>query len=484
MKRSNWIELILLPASLAVLTTCWLALWVRWIMIVSGLGAEPGVHPLLMVSVIVVGALITRWAVATTQNNIQLQRPQRLVALTGLVSIVAILWITFGRRFPFDYFFNLTDGGRLVSAEALALGVASLLWWRAIRIGRDDDLHATAQREFSGGIFALTTLFIFNKINPQLSTPEAFWPILSFFAIGLGSLALAGFEQDRRIQKSTTGTSLGMSRHWLGTVAAIIGLILAGAVMVAAIASPDTLTALDVILDTVGILLITVIGFTIYLLSILLLPLAEALARAITPLLKLLLNLSAVLPQINLNVPTPEEINAAARQLARTPPFRLLEVAILIGLIALVFILAVRRFRLLGLISTDDETRESIFSRDLLWSQLKNLFARPRSTSALPAPPFLTLDPASTDSRLTVRRAYQALLAWAQARKHTRAPQQTPFSYAQTLSTGLPHAGELIITVTATYVRARYGQHISADEAQQAKQAVQQIIQLSNPERH
>jgi len=467
---------------MATLTTCWLALWVRWVMVISGLASEPSVHPLLMISVIVVGALVTRWAVAATQNNIELQRPQRIVAITGLVSVVAILWITFGRRFPIDYFFNLTDWSRIVSAEALALGVAALLWWRAIRIGRDDDLHATAQREFSGGILALTTLFVFNKVNPQISTPEAFWPILCFFAIGLGSLALAGFEQDRRIQKSTTGTSLGISRHWLGTVGAIIGLILAGAVMVAAIASPDTISALDVVLDAIGVIVITLIGFTVYLLSILLLPVAEALARAIAPLLKLLIGLSAILPKINFNAPTPEEINAAARQLARTPPFRLLEVVILIALLVLIFIIAVRRFRLFGLTNTDDETRESIFSRDLLWKQLKNLFARPVSPTAPTLPPFLALDPASTDPRLAVRRAYQTFLAWAQARKQTRTPQQTPFRYAQSLSSALPQARDPITTITDAYVRARYGQAISVDEARQVERAVQQIIQLAEPE--
>jgi hypothetical protein len=469
---------------MAALTTCWLALWERWIMIIAGLVDEPSIHPVSMLVVMVVGVFTTRWAVAATQNNIQLQRPQRIVAASGLASVIVVLWITFGARFPFDYFFNLTDWSRIVSAEALALGVAALIWWRAIRIGRDDDLHATAQREFSGGILALSALFVINKLNPQITTPEAFWPILSFFAIGLGSLALAGFEQDRRIQKSTTGTQLGVSRHWLGTVGAIIGFILVGAVMVAAIASPDTMTALDVVLDTTGVLLITLIGFTVYGLSILLLPIAEAIARAIAPLLKLLLGLSLALPKLGFSVPTPEEINAAARELARTPPFRLIEVAVLLALLAVFFIIAVRRLRLFGLNDSADETRESIFSRDLLWQQLKTLLARRAVASPIATPPFLALDPFSNDPRLIVRRAYQDLLVWAQARQQSRNPQQTPAHYARSLGHTWPTARPALETLTDAYLRARYGQHISAEEARQAERAVQQIIQIADPDNH
>ena len=293
MKRLSLTELVLLPVGLAALNTCWLALWVRWLTAAGDLGAEPGVSPLVMLITLIAGVFITRWAVAAAQNNLELQQPQRLIGFSGLAAVVGVLWLTFGERFPVDYFRSFTEWGRLVSAEALALGVAVLLWWRAIRIGRDDDLHSSARREFSGGVLALAALFVCNKINPQLATPEAFWPTLLFFAIGLGALALAGFEQDRRIQTAGAGIGLGLSRGWLGTVGAIIGCIIAGATLVVVLVSPDSIAGLDAQLDAVGVIVINLFGLVIYLIAVALLPVAEALVRALLPLLHLLAGLSA-----------------------------------------------------------------------------------------------------------------------------------------------------------------------------------------------
>jgi hypothetical protein len=467
---------------MASLITCWLALWVRWLMLAGNLPGRLSVSPPLMLVTLITGAFITRWAIAPAQNNLQLKRPQQIIAVSGLIAILIILWITFGRQFPVDYFYNFTQWGHLLSAEALALLVAVSLWWQAIRIGRDDDLHATARREFSGGLLALTALFILNKLNPHLTNAETFWPTLLFFAVGLGTLAIAGFEQDRRIQKSGTGPGLApaVSRHWLGTVGAIIGFILAGAIMVTALVDPDSLTALDSILNLVGTLLLNVVGFLVYLIAIVILPIAEVLARALLPLLRLLTSIGLHLPSINLGIPTPEEITAAAQQLARTPPFRFIEVVIILGLIALIFVLAVRRFRLLEGNDSSDETHESIFSRELLWSQIKNLFAQRSVATLIPLPPYLLLDSLSNDPQLIVRRAYQTMLQWANTQPRT--PQQTPLAYAQALSNSRPQARAALTLLTEVYVRARYGQHISADEARQAEQAVQQIVRLFDPE--
>jgi len=70
----------------------------------------------------------------------------------------------------------------------------------------------------------------------------------------------------------------------------------------------------------------------------------------------------------------------------------ILVVLLLVAFFSLLFVLALRRFlRLPG--QEVDETRESIISRELLLSQLKNLFARPRPARPAPPPPPKTAAP-------------------------------------------------------------------------------------------
>lgn len=475
MKRLRWTETIITLA-LAALTTGWLTLWVKWIMAVSGVDDGPAVPGWLMWITVVAGVLVTRRAIASVPDNLHVQRAQRIIGLSGLAAVIAVLWITFGARFPIDYFRNLTEWRRLLSPEAIALGAAGLLWWRSIRIGRDEDLHANAQREFFGGVAALTLLFIANKMAPVLSTEESFWPVMVFFALGLGSMALAGLEQDRRLQKEATGATVSLSRHWLGTVGGIIGLILVGGAVVAAIAAPETLTTFNTWLDAIGVIVLTALGFAIYYIVLLILPLINFFVQAVLwPLLQMILHFSANAPQINLGPLSPEEIAETAARIARTPPFRFVEIVALLSLIAFIFMLAVRRFRLLTSTNDADEIRESVLSRELLWSQLKSLFARQTNSQTPTLPYFLALSGPPDDPRLVVRRAYQSMLAWATERQLPRAPRQTPAAYAETLNHAVPPAAEAVARLTAAYLRARYGEYVTEEEARQARQAVEQL---------
>jgi Domain of unknown function (DUF4129) len=475
LKRSSWSELLILPVSLSGLSVCWLVLWVHWLLAVGNLQAEPTIAPWLMLLMLVVGTFVTRWAVAAVPSNIDLNRPQRIIVVSGLVAVTAVLWLTFGGRFPFGYFGKLLEWKHFISAELLALIIAGLLWWRAIYLGRDEDLHASAQREFSGGIVALAVLFVFNQANPQLDTAEAFWPILIFFALGLGSLALAGFEQDRQIQGSNAGTGLGVNRHWLGTVGAIIGLILVGAVMMAAIASPQTIAALDPILTLIGVTLINIIGTLIYWAALIILPIGELIGRALWPILQFFVGLSANFQLRSLG-PTPEQINDVAQQLARTPPFRVIEIALILLVLIIVFRLAVRRWRLLKSVKDEEETHESVFSQELLWDQLKQLFTRRTTPAKANPPPYLALEGVAEDPRLIVRQAYQTFLAWAKSNEQERLPHQTPAMLGAALSETTPQFKKELATLTQIYTQARYGQAVSKEEAAQAQEAVQGLL--------
>lgn len=469
MKRSVWLDHILLPVALAALTVCWLTLWVRWGMRAGDFNTALSVQPWVMLVTVLAASLVTRYAVRLVQSNLNLQRAQQIVGLGGLAAVVGVLWLTFGTRFPVAYVLNFTKWGNFISPEAIAFAVAVLLWWRGIRIGRNDDLHDATQREFFGGVMALAFIFVVNKARPMLTSNDSFWPTMIFFAIGLGALALTGLEQERRLQKDSTGSQLSANRHWLVTVGALIGLILVGGLVTAVVAVPESLDTFTALLDGVGVLLIALIWFIVYLLALLLLPLAEMVARALLPILQALAGINNI-PRLNLPLPTPEEINAVAERIARTPPFRIIEVVTVLALAGLIFLLAVRRFRLLRDPNAIEEDRESILSRELVWNQLRSLFGHRSKSSEAAAPPFLAL--AGDDPRTAIRLAYQAMLAWAQKQTGPRPPGETPIAYAYRLARSVPSAHEAVTALTQTYVNARYGGPISAEDVQRAQAAM------------
>src|SRR5258708_25218159 len=132
-----------------------------------------------------------------------------------------------------------------------------------------------------------------------------------------------------------------------------------------------------------------------------------------------------------------------------------LVLAAMVTALVLVFWWTVRRFK--GRTRRDDdETRENIATRALLWAQLRNLLNR-RKHGGAARPAYLALAGANDDPRLMVRRAYQAMLEWAPVLSvPTRSAGQTPAAYAATPSQALPEGEAAIEILTRAYVLARY----------------------------
>jgi len=74
------------------------------------------------------------------------------------------------------------------------------------------------------------------------------------------------------------------------------------------------------------------------------------------------------------------------------------------------------------------------------------------------ANPFVPLEGSPADTgRLSVREAYQRLLALARERGYPRVRSQTPYEYRPTLDQAFPDAGDELEVMTEAYVAARYG---------------------------
>lgn len=465
------------------MTTLWLTLWMRWIVgFVEPGRPAPVPSPPLMMVLILGGAFATRGAL---RNNQPVTEARKTIVIGGGLAVIATLWISFGSRFPFGYFGNLFNWGTsLVPPELLVLIAAVFLWWRGITVGRDDDMHAAAERVFYNGIVALGLLVIIDNLHPSLSLDNALWPILFYFAIGLGALALAGVEQDRLIQKKADGSAFGLNRYWLATAAGVIGLVILAGLAVAALIAPETFN-----------LVVAIFGPIVNLLALGLLSLFAAMTYVtyllFGPLLGILHDLLwQVLQRFNLDQPSdPDQFSAgeAVEVIMNLPLIKAathtLAILLIVLIVALVFWLAVRRLLLLTHQNALEETRESIFSGDLLLRQLKSLFAR-KGKPPLPGPPYLSLAGPRDDPRLIVRRAYQSMLDWAKTTGHPRSPKQTPILYADALTQSAPQHGDAIATLTRVYLTARYAADApSLEDARQAEAAAAELRQYANPQR-
>ena len=462
MKRLNWIEDLLLPPAVAVLNTAWVWLWGLWSVraVPPQVVARP-LSPLLLGLLLLGGFVVTRWALAgTLQLGGRRVDPRLLVAVSGLLLVLAAVWQTYAFIGPLGLLRELVDWGNFISPVFLGLLACAYLWLQGIQLGRSALPQEDLERAFYGGIVALGLLFTVNQLRPLIATSEALTAALAFFATGLAGLALVSVENARRAEAGHGGSWPALNRYWLGTVASVIGSILLAGLLLAGLLSPDTFerlaSAVNLLVDGVTLVILILAGILAFVLAYLLTPLLRYLAEA--------------LRQIDFHLPPLPNLQEASRQtlgfFAQHPTLNFARRGLVLGLIfaalALVFWWAVRRFR--GRTRRDtDETRDSIATRELLWGQLKNVFKRrPRAT---PSPAFLSLTGASDDPRLMVRRAYQALLEWAPLFSlPARHAGQTPAAYAETLRAALPEGQAEIETLTGAYIQARY----AADEPSMA----------------
>lgn len=473
--RINWLQLILLPVAIAIMVTAWFEPWVHWMVHATGVARARVVPlPLLMVAVILCSTMATRYALGRSR------RPRRPILLGGGAALVVVAWLTYPATFPMGYLRGLIDWENSIAPEVIVLVATGLLWWRGILIGRNRSLiDEGLERTFFNGILALALLVFLNNFTRFVPPSDMLAAVLVFFATALSTLTVVGLERTR-IQQNEPSAWLKRQRHWLATIAAVVGTILLGAIAITGILSPEMLRQfLDAIgpaLSNVGDIILAVLRPLLTFLFWLITPLVPLLQLILRTLLQGLMGALSILHELGV------QINALkAQQQIQTfldsPEFvaisRGSSVVLILIILALIGIWALRRS---GLWSRKDldETRESIASRELFWSQLKGLLARWRIHQPPPPPRYLALD--GDDPRAQVRRAYQGLLDLARVHVGERAARQTPAMFADTLTMAMPSQHESIETLTTCYVRARYASEaITSEDARAAQDALARL---------
>ncbi len=474
MKRLNWIESIILPLAAAAFTADWLGLWALWLLRLGKHNLPFSLLPQVMAAVLLAAALLTR---AMLLGDRPLQHTRRVIVGGGIIAVVGLNWLAFGYRSPNDVIASIITLKDTLPPDLIALVFTCFLWWRGITIGRSEIPHESLADAFYNGVIALAFLFLVNTFSPLLAPADALGPALFFFASGLGALSLAGLEEDRRRYKDTTGQWPALNRRWLATVGGVIGLIVLGGLLEASAMAPGAFEhiaaffkpAQDVIAAAVIVVFLALVQIFIW------------------PIFYIVQALWAFLSNIEfLKLPRPpadlaQQMQDLVDAITNSPAFQAASQSFtwlaIIVILGLIFWLAARRLWRLAGGGNENEIHESIFSRELLLNQLKNLFSR-KVQPPLPGSPYLSLNGADDDPRLIIRRAYQSMLEWAKALGRPRAPQETPLAFAETLRRVEPGHGVAIATLTSAYLTARYAADApSLEEARQAEAAVAQLQQ-------
>ncbi len=457
MTRIRWLDLMVLPVAVAIMIAAWLEPWLGWVIRASGHEpTSPVPSALALLSVLLISGLVAR-----TLLDRQVKRARRWILLTGATLLIGVAWTTYGARFPVDYAVALLDWRNSISPEVVVLVTTALLWWRGILLGRSRALSDEGlERTFFNGLIALAVLLFLNNFSRYVPAEAMLASVFTFFATALAALTLVSLENARLRQLDATGPWLKINRPWLITIAAVVAVVLLGALAITGLASPDTLRdvlgALQPNLKALGNGLLTLLGglfSVLFWLMSPLVPLLEGLLRLVFTGLMGMLN---IINQLGLavNQLRQEDVDS----FLNSPTFASISrgMAVLIGLIV-VALLGVWALRRAGWLSrrNPDETHESVATRELLMQQLRDWLNRWRGKAAGAAlPPYLPLT--DDDARNQIRRVYQRFLDWASSIDRARAPHQTPAMFSAALSADQPDQRETIAALTVVYERARY----------------------------
>ncbi len=486
LKRSNLVQSILLPTAIAILIAAWLGPWARWIIRATGRDASsPAPSSLAIALVILLATFITRYVNGERRARLH---PKALIVVAGFVAIFGAAWLTYGDRFPFDYARGLIDWQNSIAPELIVLIAIALAWWRGILLGRVQTLSdETLERTFYNGIAALALLLIFNNYTQFVPSADMLLSVLAFFAIALSALTIFNIEHTRLRQIEPASPRATFNRHWLATIAAVVGAILLGGLSLTGIISPETLNRfIEIVrplIESLGgavVAILAALFAALFWLVTPLIPILQAIARL---LLKAVMGGLSVLHSLGLMV---DQLKAQKQidSFLNSPEFFTLTRGVTVLVVLLIFVVisiwALRRWDRARKKELD-ETRENIATRQLLLDQLRALLARFRSRPAtLPPQPYLGLSGPADDPRLIVRRTYQLMLDWARSMGYARFPYQTPSTYADALTAAMPESREPIAALTATYVRARYAvDPVPPDDARLAQASLIRL-QTSN----
>lgn len=483
-----------LPLGLAATDACWLYAW----SLLVGAYVRPGRGaPLLgLVSIFVLLALGRAGARWAFHRGWPLARARVAVVACGLLVVtLAVRLDQYAEYGALDFAWLLAFWRDVVfafpppSPPLLAALLGLALWWRgtsqaASAVG-SDDLEGAFRLGLAGLVGSALVAVAFQLRDLGLAPEQLGASVLGFFAAALVSLSLARLEAVREQARARGGAGVGMNRHWLAVLLAVVGGVVLVTALLAGAFSFDLLATLAAPL----VIFLEIVLYLVLFLGALLL----------SPLLLLLEAFFRVFGHPVQFRPESQTDDSLLEQLQREgargilPPEALLvlKVALLLVIVGLTLWLLARgvsRRREAVAAEGVEEEHDSLWTwqtlRVAVMAWLRSLVGRFRPAARATAPlaaGVLALGQADSPLALDVRAAYRRLLALGAAAGLPRAPAVTPLEHLPHLQARLTPP-EDVAAITATYVKVRYGDEApDEDQVEAVRARVRRVAPQSRP---
>jgi len=427
------------------------------------------------------GVLVCVALLGTLADWIVLRRlpPERQTLALAAGGLLCALWVVKGQVVG-DYGLLGDWGlafGAIFSASYPRSGIAylSLLlslycFWRGTRLTIHDrvSIHRLF-RAIAFGVLIIGGIGAFSIGRDVFKAARASTEVLTFFAVGLFTLALGSATEDQDVGLRRLGW------RGMGILGGAIALVLAVGSLIGSLFGAGVAQVIRTLWQAVVIVVVLILAPLIWLMA----KLIEALID-FPNLDRMLRQLAQQLQSSNLDQPPPAGdvlgIFPTWLQAALRIFFALLPILLILGLLLLARSRARRR-------AGADEERESLWSWGGLAEDLRGLLAGlrgPQRAGGLRAALAALRggDPASR-----VRRSYIRLLLLGEAHERPRPASQTPHEYAPAAGAMIPTAAQSVGALTDAYERARYNPNgvtaADADVAERAWAAIEQAERRS-----
>ncbi len=475
----------LLPVAFAAVETCWVSAVLIGIADIGLFGTRTPLLPLWAPFVLMVGAhwfatYLERRELASGTATVN---PNKVTMTSGsqwvfpLLFVVAlfIIWTSVyaSTTSLFDprWLWSLLNDILLLSPRAYRVFavfiISGYFCWRGIVLARRVLEPADVFNALRLGVGVIIAVIVVHAGTGGAPYEAVFLllliPVFTCLALFTHALARALFV--RHSHPGGLEGSAAVQERALLTVIGTVGLILLLiSLAIGTFASPAFLASVQQALSPLG---------TLY--NWIVIGLAYFLVFLSTPIFWLF---SLLHPSGKMHIFTPpaSAVTKARHLPPQTPQAVLTTIAVLkfvlpllcIALIGLFIWWALRRRRV-RLVRRGEDLRESLWSWQLFWTQLKSLLRAlwsrlfPRRAPAV-EPAQVVEEIGGDPAARSVREIYRALLKWAAARGYRRKKDETPCEFRRRLGERLPQVEPELGAITDAYTATRYGEIVPDEE--------------------
>ena len=458
----------IIPVLAVLMEVFWVYAWEVWLSGIPALGWAG--TPLNLFSCILLAIFCEIVSYLFLSKKWSLRRVRSVVLTSSLILLIALVRLNLGGGYSIWDWHWTNYAATHLSAIITGFIFGIYFIWRGISIGGRSNTFSNLYPSFLVGLTGIIVLFVIWALSS--AQKENIWSnagiyAVTFFGVGLFSLALANLEKFRAELLQHKESGISFSRQWFSILVILVLVILGVSLAVAGIFSADILGTWLHFFSNLGGWLLTGLIYALYPVA-----LVASLLYYVIRFLMNLLNHAPPPPPPQMTQPPDWQKFAQNQGPNSLPPALVL--ALKWGLIALVIVLvvfflarALVRYSQRKMDSEVEEIHETIWSWNIFNSDLQAIlvwlfgWARRRRNTKVGAPSAMFADfknSESSDRNYSVRELYRAWLWQERQNGSPRRQSETPYEYRQRIGPAREPVADEIEAITESYITERYGE--------------------------